>query len=251
MFYINPNINYLVNSEIIEWDIKSANTSIIKEYELLSLKKVEKIEGMKKQDRVVAIGKEMRKDKSFAKSLEDKFNEVAKLFIENNKLDKDFDIVSIKRDAIFVVNRQITNSVIGNSIKFIPKNTYQAYLYLKPYEFYINDTKIDIKGLNDELIPLHENGIIEFIRDVITICAQTNMDKHKLNLYLSEFVDAYKKKELPFDYYREFANDSKYRYNMLGNMVLMDNINEYHLDNLDISYNYKTIVLPLIQHILY
>lgn len=250
MFYTNTGRPLIINSEIIEWDIKSANTSVIRSYGLLPDKKIEKIEKLDKHDRVVAIGNIMRKDKDFSKSLEDKFNEVIKIFMHDNSLDKDIDIISIKRDALFVVNKDIRNKNIGEFILFMKKNTYHSFLYIKPYEFYISDDKIDVKGISDDLLPLHKDGILQLISDIIEICGSSNMDKLQINRYLIDFVNAYKNRELPFEYYREFNNQSKYKCNLFGNEVLLDEIDEIYINQIDITFNYLNIVLPLIRIII-
>lgn len=251
MFYLNKDRSFIVNSEIIEWDIKSANLSIIKEYNLLSDNKIAKIEKMNKQDRVVFVGKEMAKDKDFSKILEESFNLIIKEFIKLNNLDEEYDVLSIKRDAVFIINKNPLITQLGKYINFIPKNTYTSFIYIKPYEFYFTNNDIEIKGLSknfeDEIKPLHQDGILAFLRDIIDIAANTNMNFRKMNMYLSEFVKAYKKKELPFNYYREFNASSKFKYIMYDNEMLMENIDDTILNNIDIQYNYINIILPLIQ----
>jgi len=252
MFYLNKDRPFIINSEIIEWDIKSANLSIIKEYNLLSEGKIEKIEKMDKQDRVIFVGKEMAKDPAFSKILEESFNSIIDKFIELNDLDKNYDVLTIKRDAVFIINKKPLVTKIGNNINFIPKNTYTSFIYIKPYEFYFtNNGNIEIKGLSKnfetEIKPLHENGILEFLNDVVAIAVNSNMNFKKMNTYLSEFVTAYKNRELPFDYYREFNASSKFKYVMYENEMLMDNIDDSILDSIDIQYNYINIILPLIQ----
>lgn len=250
MFYLNPYKSLCINSEIIEYDIKSANLSIIKEYKLLSQDIIDKIEKMNKNDRVIFVGKIMGKDKNFAKTLEKKFNDIIDEFIELNHLDKELDVISIKRDAVFVINKNISHTKFGEHINFIRKNVYTAYMYLKPYEFYINNDKIDVKGLNDQLYNLHKNGILDLIREFIELCASTNMNKSLINRYLKSLVVDYKNRNLCFDYYREFNQTSKYRYIIDDEVMLVDSINERSLNRIDISYNYINIIIPMIRLII-
>ena len=245
MFYTNPNRRIVINSEIVEHDIKSGNTSMIKTYSLLPDDKIKKLEGLSKKDRVVAVGKEMRADKEFSKNLESSFNSTVEDFLKDNDLDKNYDVLSIKRDAVFVVNRKIIKPSYGEYIHFIPKNTYHAYLYLSPYEIYFGKDDIDVKGINDSVIHKHDNGILSFLKDVISIAESGNTKE--LNSYLAEFVDAYKKKELEIDMYREFNNESQFRYRYASETMLCDEMDESMINGLDIGYNYINIVLPLIQ----
>lgn len=245
MFYTNKDRVFGVNSEIVEWDIKSANLSLIKEYELLSNDKIEKIEEMDKKERVIYVGKQMRKDKVFSKKLESLFDTVVNDFIEINSLDKGYDIVSIKRDAVYVVNKEIKYSNLGKHITFLPKNNYSAFLFLNQYEFY-KGNKFDVKGMSDELLPLHENGMICFINDVFDIASKSNMNKKKIHMYLSDYVKAYKNRELQYDHYREFGKET-FKYTLFNNIMDIESIDDDLLQNIDISYNYLNIVLPLIQ----
>ena len=219
------------------------------EYHLLDENKINKIESMPKKDRVIAVGMEMKNDKEFSKALEASFNKTMKNFIDDNKLDKDYDILSIKRDAAFVVNKEILIHKYGNYIDFKNKNQYHAYIYLKPFEFYFGNDELEIKGLNKELVSKHKNGMIGFISDVIELCETSQMNRKKINRYLHEFILAYKQRELDFDMYREFNTESKFRYTVGDNSMLMDDIDEIMLSNIDISYNYINFILPIVQTI--
>lgn len=245
MFWTNKDRLFAVNSEIIEWDIKSANLSLIKEYKLLSEDKIEKIEKMEKKERVIYVGKQMRKDKAFSKELEKLFNKVINEFIEVNDLDMNFDILSIKRDAVYVINKPIPYPNIGNYITFIPKNNYSSFIFVKPYEFYKGKI-MDIKGVSDEILSLHENGIVSFINDVLDIASQSNMNQKKIQIYLSDYVKAYKNKELPYDHYREFGREV-FKCVMFNSIMEIDTIDDELLDSIDISKNYIDIILPVIQ----
>ena len=46
--YLNKNLSYIKNVSIVEYDIKSAGFSVIKEKKLLPEKVITKLEGMKK-----------------------------------------------------------------------------------------------------------------------------------------------------------------------------------------------------------
>lgn len=243
--YLNKTRPLLINSEIIEWDIKSANISIIKAYKLLPEDMIEKIENMPKKARNVTVGKIGMKDKTFMSTLEDKFTEVVERFINENNLDMNYDVLSVKRDAVFVINRNITSNSQMGAINFIPKNIYTGFIYIKPYEFYWTGKDVEMKNLSIDYQKLHTDGILSFIKDIFILASRN--DFKRLKLYLVEFVNAYKKKELPFDFYRTFDSMSKFTiYFDYGDRVIMsDNVDESLLKNLDISYNYINIVLPI------
>lgn len=253
MNYLNTGRQLELNSEIIEWDIKSAGLSICTEFKLIPKKELEYLKSIPKEKSNILIGIRSGNDKVFAKELESKFNEVVNEFIELNDLDKDYDILAIKRDAVFVINHPISKSQITENIRFVDKNTYHAYLYLKPLELYFKrNGEIDIKhfiGNVDErqrILKLHENGMMYLFKSFIELCESSNFDTVKISKEMSDFVKAYKNRELDFDFYREFTTESKFRY--YDSMV--SNINESMLEKINISYNYVTFILPLIQLII-
>lgn len=256
MNFINEEKRIIVNSLITEWDIKSANTSIMRYYQLLPDEKISKLESMKKQDRVIAVGKLQRKDKRFTKELEKSFDDIIERFIDENNLDKEDDILSIKRDAVFVIGKSIHKSVFGNDIvKFVPKNEYVAYLRIKPYEFYFKklpsspDYQIDVKGLDDIACDKHKDGIFNFLQDLIDTCSNYQMSRRKINEFMKNFVTLYKNRELPIDYYREFNGSSAFKCRIMDQEVMFDVIGEDLMENIDTSYNYINLILPLIREI--
>lgn len=241
MFYTNKTIPKVLDSEIVEWDIKSGNVSIMEYYQLHNQKVIDKLRKLPKEDRVKRVGI-LQRNPNFAKALENGFNKMMAEFIVTNQIPSE-NIISIKRDAIFVKNHAIAVNQFGTCVEFIPKNRYNHYLKIGNLQFFIGRDKIDIKGLNDNVIPLHENGMLQFIRDV---CKEGH-DYYRVNTYLKEFFTAYKKKELPFDYYREFNESSLYRLIEMGYEFTQDNIEESDMDTLDISYNLKNIMIPVLQ----
>ena len=68
-----------------------------------------------------------------------------------------------------------------------------------------------------------------------------------MNSYLHEFTEAYKKRELPFDFYREFNSQSVYKYYDGENEITLDEIDESTIDCIDIGWNYFNVILPTIR----
>lgn len=240
-----------IDSEIIEWDIKSANISICREYGLLTEKQLSQIESMPKDKRVRTVGLLERSSKKFAKALEEHFDVAVNQFMDQNGVSKDQDVICIKKDAVFVINKNIVKPNIGEAIHFIRKNTYDSFLRLDRFEFYINNDTVDVKGLQEQQ-HLHEDGICHLIKDVVRTASECKMNSSIMNEYLSEMVNLYKNHELAIEYYREFNSTSAYRViDTDDNEFLFNDISEEYLDEkgykLDISYNYINIILPLIR----
>lgn len=247
MNYLNKYKYLEVNSDIVEYDIKSANISICREYKLLPNNITNKIEKMDKNKRVKTIGLIGKKNKGFMKALEKHFTIATEKFIELNDLNKEDDIISIKKDAVFVINRNIKNDMVGEHIHFINKNQYHAYLYLRPLEFYFKkDGNVDVKGLSKQSI-IHKNGLLDILNQLIETCESNNCNIKEINEFMKEFVILYKEKKLPLDCYREFNQNSLFKTKIYNEYVYLNSITEDMLKNneVDISYNYINFILPL------
>lgn len=236
----NRDYPFIHNNEVIEWDIKSANTSLMSYYQLQPNTVVDKLASMAKSQREIAVGKLMRKDKEFSKALEESFNKIVDEFMEANNLTWD-DIVSVKKDAVFVKNHRISKHDFG-AVHFIPKNQYKHVLLLPKYEIYISNEDIDVKGIPNEKLYLHKDGMLEFIKTAL----DTADDFITMQKFFKAYVQAYKRKELEFDAYREFNPDSLFT---IGGEFPMrtDSMIEDDMEFLDISYNYINVIMPTIQ----
>lgn len=250
MFFTNKAYTLVINTSIVEYDIKSANTSVMEYYKMIPQPKIDMIKEMSKQERVVKIGKMMRKDLTFSKQLESSFNDILIEFMKANNLDKDDDIISIKRDAAFVLNKVPKVVDFGSSVHFIPKNSYTSYVYINGYEIYYNLNHIDVKGISDEVISSREIGMLDFFKEFFEIAEGSNYSIPELSSYMKEFVSLYKNRELDKSYYREFNNEALYRLRVDDRVVLLKSIKDTHVDEIDISYNYINIILPLIRELI-
>lgn len=240
-----PTTTMVLNSTIVEYDIKQANVSLLEYYELLPPKSIEQIRSMPPDKRKVTVGLLMQRDKELATKLENGFDEIMTMFIKSNNLDIDLDVLTIKKDACFIISKTPAKTTFG-PITFRPKGVYHSFLMIGNFEFYINDEGVDVKGLQKQA-SLHRNGILHLIKDVVDTAISANGDKSVMNKYLSELVLAYKKRELEFDYYREFNSSSQFHVSFDGESYLYDNISEIDIPDLDISFNYVNIILPLVR----
>lgn len=245
MFKTNMALAKVANSNVVEWDIRAANVSIMEYYGLAPPSTIKRIKAQDKSQREIIVGKLQGKVKGFAHALEDGFNRIVTEFIEANQLDYDTDIVSIKRDAVFVKDKPLKQSVFG-PVEFVPKNAYQHVLLIPGYEFYINSAKTDVKGVNDESLSKHEDGMLDFIRNVV----YTWHDTVRLYQYMKQYCDAYKKKELDFNAYRRFDSESCFDVVMGGEIMRMAEIDESDMEFLDISFNYTQVIIPTLQMVI-
>ena len=223
--WLNPAIEYIFNTDIIEYDIRDAGFSIIKQYHLLPEQTIRKLAGMEKGlPRHKAIGIMERDDKQLAQNLSQKFGEVRKLFIDYNKINPDNDIISVKKDAIFMIGT-VKKTTFGQ-IEFRPKNTYTSYLRfpnITNLELYYKDNWIDVKGIGDNTVGRHRLYMFDFLRTVIKQLEEKNPSVKR---YMMNFIMQYKAHELEDLYYLEFNSLSK-DFNPL--------------------YNYQNILIPLVE----
>lgn len=240
--YINENNPFLFNTDIIEYDMKEAGLSLIKEFKLLDNKLIERISKEDKKIRNILIGNIQKDNKELVKELKEAFIYARKLFFEANNIDNN-DIISIKKDAIFV-SKICKIQKFGDNINFRPKNFYTSYINLgKKLELYYNIEKLDVKGLSDTNYNKHKDYIINFLKIFISIIESGDIVKSIK--YLRNFIDEYKWKKLDIGYYRSFDNKSIYK--KIDNDMEFDRC--FNIDELDITYNFY-ILLKLYKVIL-
>lgn len=224
--WFNPNIEYLFDDEIHEYDMRDAGFSIIKQYQLLPQDQIQELAGLSHDDRNKRVGI-LQKDKEFSKALLDKFAEVRTLFINFNELD-DNRIISVKKDAFFVVGT-CKKRFVGK-IEFRVKNQYSSYIRLtniQNLEFYYSSSQLDVKGLGDPAMNRHRLYMLEFIRMMISYIESQNV--YQVKRYLKSFIDDYKAGRLDEEYYLEFNNMSRDQ-----NPV----------------FNFQQVIVPLVQIVL-
>lgn len=221
--FLNPNINYLFDEEIIEYDMKDAGFNLIKQFNLLPPDKIRELEQLDKgMKRHVIIGKMQGQDKEFSKSLADKFAHMRRLFIQFNGLN-DNTILSVKKDAIYTIGK--CDRLVFGDIKFVEKNMYTSYIRfpnIHNMELYYNGS-IDVKGMGDSAVNRHRLYMMEFLKRVFNYMETKNS---RIKRFMIDFIDRYKSGELDEVYYLEFNN-------------LSSNINPI--------YNYQNIIIPIMQ----
>lgn len=206
--WFNPNIEYLFDDEIIEYDMRDAGYSLICQYDLLPAEKIHELAAMGKGEaRHKAVGL-LQRDKEFSKALLDKFAEMRQIFISSNNLVDD-QIVTVKKDAIFTVGRCKKRKF--GLVEFSQKNRYSSYVRLstiKPIiEFYYSSSQLDVKGMGDIAVNTHRLFLITFIQNVISKIEMKNIQA--LRRYLIKFINDYKSGELDEEFYLEFNNLSR------------------------------------------
>ena len=246
--YLDRNIELLTNKTIIEYDLKSANTSLCKEYNLLSMDIILELEKLSKKKREYKVGKLMQKDKEFKDKLTKSFSLIRERFFDENNIE-DKDILSIKKDAIFCL-RKMDKTEFGYC-NFLEKNNYSSYIYIDNLEIYYSKgllkQTIDVKGINDDILKKHEGFMLDFFYKLFNYL-ETDTIENQLR-FLNRFISNYKLLKLPVGYYREF--------NQYSRIVLSDSEETYDIESfipyqhvhehLNIDYNFFNILLPIVK----
>lgn len=210
--YNSPIINYIISTYIREYDIEKANINILLKYGAITQEQYNKFLSMDSYSRKVAVGYLLRDNQEANKILRDGFVESRRLFFEANNI-QDHEVLSIKKDAIFLINR-IPSVLDFGQVRFIEKNIYTSFYKISNLEFYYyldyihNIEKLDIKGISDENLKLHENYMLDFLKYIFEI-AQTSHISEVITI-ITNFYKQYINMELDIGYYRELNSMSKY-----------------------------------------
>ncbi len=236
--YLDRNSELIIGSPIYEYDMSSAGYNICKYYKLLPDDKIDYLESLSKRQRQIELGLIQKKDKEFKTTLKEGFKNARKMLFESNDL-SDNDILSIKKDAIFTLKpckyTEFDNIIFGN------KNTYTSFMLLRNIQLFYNKDRVDVKGIHDDKVKLHRDGILQIIYQTMNQLESMNIER--LKSLICDVCEIYKAKELPIEYYREFNANSCYRYN-IDDGILFDDIGD--IDMIDISYNYMNVMMMMV-----
>ena len=247
--YLNTAKPILYNTIITEYDMVDAGFSIIKKYELLPKDIITRIDSLPtKKQKNIFIGKLFHTHSELSTGLMSGFIESRKAFFKLNDIRSE-SVLSIKKDAVFLINKSIKTTIIDEWIRFIPKHSYNSFVYfnLNSVEVYMNSLSGDvaIKGLDSTIVERHREFFIKFLVDLIVVLQDSNKDT-TFN-FLQSFLDDYLRGKLHIEYYREFNELALFRIENLKNKqgnVYVDNqqipIGDLK-DIMDISYNHALL----------
>lgn len=248
--YLNKDIPCLINTTIREYDMKAGGYSILKKYGVLSEKEIQYLDNCDKLKRNIYLGNLLKNKPELSELQMQGFIEARQLFFEYNQINEN-NILAIKKDAIFII-KDIMHVTEFDGYKFQLANTYNSYYLLNDntIELYYKTktNEIDIKGINNEKLKLHENYILKDLKIIFSLAEKGNMDY--LIKHLKKYRDKYLRRELNINTYRELNIESMFRLKetLAGEPLLIENIND--IDSIDISYNYIKYIIPLISYYL-
>ena len=236
-------VKYFINTFIREYDLSQANINALLYSGNLTEEEYKKYSLMNKQDREKSIGLWIRKDPSIYKAIQNGIIEAKKRLINENNIEE-YEIVSIKNDAVFVVGRELHKTEFA-PFKFNVKNTYSVYMQLQDLEIYYGDyvdplsntikTNIEVKGISDNSLIKHQNGILDIICDACYKLQRENIKDTMqwISTIYAEFIN----RLLPKNYYREFDSYSKYKIKTFTQFMTLDEIDDSMISIIDINRN--------------
>lgn len=179
--FLNKDIHYYVGN-VYEYDIKHAYPSILKgtDFKFNDKKLREDLENFSnysnKKNLLIRIGKEIGTNKDISKYLNLKLINYIENIQELNNLNDD-NVISIKKDAIFVNKK--CNVFNFENIEFSLKNKYNMYFYdyISRHEYYIS------KNLNKYSYSIKGKGATDIEKDsydVIVKCIFNSLSNGNL-----------------------------------------------------------------------
>lgn len=207
-------ISYLTNVFIYEYDISKCNINILLTKNVIDKSTYDFLYSAEKMARQVYVGKLCR-DKQISDILKNGIIEAKQMFFEANDI-QDRDVLSIKNDAVFIINKKIQFNKF-DLITFVQKNVYTSFYKFNNMEFYYyysNATKeeyIDIKGISDNNLKYHEGHFLQLLKDIF-YSIQVNGPEISLRM-LKDAFNEYISFKLPVEFYRCFDSDSMYYFN--------------------------------------
>lgn len=247
-------MNYLtpiqsIQNRIFEYDIKSANVSMLRASGKVNEETLDKLDALDKSAREVAVGMMIKRDKNVWKIIKKGIARAREDLFAANQI-QDFEVVSIHNDAVLVSGRKLKVTKFG-PVEFKLKKQYAAFQQINKTELYYDrrNNTVDIKGVRDDVTEEedHQQGMIRFFTQVFEYLVYDQRDA--LRKYLIDFSRDYKAKRLPHQYYRELSSENCYRtiFEVAGFEYNLIDIGDADLDIINPVFNYRRYILPMIQ----
>ena len=242
--YLAP-VPYLINHFIYDYDIRKANLNIFYAKGMIDEETFNLISTTFDRDQREVYFGLLQKDKAVSDAYGDALAEYRERFITQNSID-DSHLLSVKNDAICTIDLPCQCTKFDNGVEFVLKNVYTSYFNINKLEMYYSLDQItgreliDIKGINDKKLALHQGYMIDFLCNIFE-SIQTELIEDTLQFIL-DFQKKYINRELPLGFYRELNADSCYRVSGRDGMQSLWNTwNETDIGYLNIITNLNII----------
>jgi hypothetical protein len=245
--YLNKDIAYLRNNIIREYDMVNAGINILRHNNIFSQEEYDQLNSMDKLEKNILVGKFLKNNPDISDALMNEFINIRKELFDRNGITDD-DVLSIKKDAIFVINKKIHDLELNEFYQFQEKNKYIGYMNIDNKEFYYDMTKrrLDIKGFSKHIKEFHKDYLFKELEELmyLDLSDEKNMVFEKLIQFKYNFVT----KELPKEYYYDIQQ-GKYLFETIGQMFHLEDIDD-DLKKICFINNNLNFILKIIKTIL-
>lgn len=240
--------NFIINEFIREYDISKANINILRMKNVISEEDYNYLYHCDRMERQIKIGLLQKDRPEVTKILQNGIIEAKKNFFEANDI-KDSEVLQIRNDAVFLLNRDPEIKEFG-LVKFMLKNVYTSFYKTSKFEFFYfqdqirNIESLSVTGINDntlkeKVIPLHQEYFLDFLLTIFDMAQ--NYSIQEVISIITSFYNQYINRELDVGYYREFNSDSMYKivkFSIINNFqYLIPSIDKDQLKYIDIENN--------------
>ena len=222
--WMNPDMEYVIRQNIVEYDMQQASLNVARRFHLLPDEKIDILERMPKEKRTKEVGLMQRDDKALSDNIINGILQTRKEFIESNQLN-DESIITLHSDALMFIQRHIIKDNI-NGVPFIHKHSWSSYIRYGRVEMFYTDNTIDYKGIPKQMLQQHTLGINQYL---LTIFQLLEDDDQKIFEYIRRFQRMYLQDKLPEYYYIPFGNTGKFK---MENMKLLSFIAKIALNEI-------------------
>jgi len=238
--YLNKELEYIRSGTIIEYDMRNAGVEILYGNKIFNKDNYDTLMKLDKLDRSIVVGKYLKEHPKVNDFLIKSFVKIRQELFEKNNIQDD-DVLSIKKDAIFLIDREIYNLKLDKGFEFIKKNEYQVYINLFNKEFYYNlyENRLDIKGFGKKIKEHHENFLFKELKEVLKSSYYNDIDGTFLKLI--NFKDDFVNRTLRKEYYYDIG-EGDYLINLLNNMYKLEDIDETLKKEIFINNNLQFII---------
>ena len=252
---IRPSIDYFRGS-IYEYDIVMAGFSMLRKANKLTEEELLTLPNEKKENRNIYIGNLMKENPELIDVVDKGLLKTLNKFLQLNDIQKN-QIISVKRDSIFSTKKASVIQLKGG-IDFRLANKFSGFFnFPQGIEMYYTNNingvvnNITIKGLSDNKKEKHQFGIINLIKELLEII-EVNNNSNTLVDKLNKIKINYLNKVYPIEYYREFNRKSCFRSleSINDGRILFDELSEDFKEKIDVQYNYRNIILPIMSSVL-
>lgn len=248
--------DFIIGNIICELDIEKCNINILYNAGVIDIDTYNKLYNAEKHYREVWVGNNILKNNGTNnKILSDGITEARRRFFELLHLE-DNDIISIRKDSIFFIDREsrfngdaiVEIPFIKSSIRFKQKGIYTSFYKLKRRLVVLYNTGrfssreiLSVAGISDESLRLHDKYFSDFLKALFQT-AELKGTVEAINL-LKIFYLNYINLRLDVGYYREYNAQSRFRINQYSLYPNQDFLLEYASEEsknrgeINISYN--------------